>query len=112
MARGYKRFTTLSDGGVRKRLAASAAVAALVASAAGCGSSAGVASQTGSTATTAAHTCPPAWAAGWQRWTNRIGAGVYCPIFFPPPITAEIDGPWNTAKAPVKEWQLGFAWLE
>ena len=54
----------------------------------------------------------PAWADGWQDWTDRIGAIVYCPSFFPGPLTAEIDGQWNTAKAPGKEWQLGFAWLE
>ena len=53
-----------------------------------------------------------AWAAGWQTWTNRIGAVVYCPTFFPAPLTPEIGGQWMTAKEPGKEWQLGYAWLE
>jgi hypothetical protein len=92
-----------------------AAAALLIAAAGGCGSGSGGAG--GSTATPssdapAAATCPSAWAAGWQRWTNRIGAVVYCPTDFPAPLTPEIDGQWNTAKAAGKEWQLGYAWLE
>ena len=59
-----------------------------------------------------AATCPATLEPGWQQWTNRIGAVVYCPSYVPPPITAEIDGQWNTAKAPGRRWQLGFAWLE
>ena len=56
--------------------------------------------------------CPTAWVAGWQRFTDRVRSIVYCPSYVPPPITAEIGGQWNTAKAPGRSWQLGFAWLE
>jgi hypothetical protein len=112
MARGYKSFTTVSDGRLCRRAALALVCAALFGSAAGCGGSAGAASSTLSASTPAAAVCPAAWAAGWQSWTDQIGAIVYCPSFFPGPLTAEIGGQWNTAKAPGKEWQLGFAWLE
>jgi hypothetical protein len=108
MARGYKSLTTVSDGHLRGRLALGLVCTALLGSVAGCGGSAGAASATTPTATV----CPASWAAGWQKWTDKIGAIVYCPSFFPGPLTAEIGGQWNTAQAPGKEWQLGFAWLE
>ncbi len=60
----------------------------------------------------AAASCPAAWAAGWQAWTDRIGAIVYCPTFSHPRSRAEIDGQWNTARSPGRQWQLGYAWLE
>jgi hypothetical protein len=112
MARGYKSLTTVSDGQGVRRATVALAVLGLIAVAAGCGgSAAGDSTATSRTGKPAAR-CPSAWAAGWQAWTNRIGAVVYCPTFFPGPLTAEIDGQWNTAKQPGKEWQLGYAWLE
>ncbi len=112
MACGYKSLTLLSDGPGLRRLSQFAVAALLAAAAAGCGGGSAGGSTNGPASTTAPTTCPAAWAAGWQRWTNRVGAVVYCPTFFPGPLTPEIGGQWNTAKAPGKEWQLGYAWLE
>jgi hypothetical protein len=112
MDRGYKSLTTVSDGHRRGRLVSALVFAALIGSTAGCGGSAGAAPSTQAASTPKAAVCPVAWAAGWQKWTDKIGAVVYCPSFFPGPLTAEIGGQWNTAAAPGKEWQLGFAWLE
>lgn len=75
---------------------------------AGCGSSgAGPASSS-----QAPLRCPATWAAGWQRWADRVGDTVYCPTWMPSPIDAVIGGQWNTAQVPQRQWQLGFAWLE
>jgi hypothetical protein len=112
MARGYKSLTTLSDGQVVRRTIVALALLALIVVAADCGGSAAGDSTGASGTGKPAASCPSAWATGWQAWTNRIGAVVYCPTFFPGPLTAEIDGQWNTAKQPGKEWQLGYAWLE
>jgi hypothetical protein len=78
----------------------------------GCGDEGSSAAPAPSSKSPARATCPAAWAAGWQAWTNKVGAKVFCPSFLPSPITGEIDGQWNTAKAPGKTWQLGYAWLE
>ena|SRR5438034_2937694 len=112
MARGYKSLTTLSDGQPVRRWAAVLAVAALITAVAGCGGASSSGSGGGPGSAPAPASCPAAWAAGWQAWTDRIGAVVYCPTFFPAPLTPEIDGQWMTAKEPGKEWQLGYAWLE
>jgi hypothetical protein len=112
MARGYKSLTVLSDGQVRRRRLQILVAAALIAAAAGCGGSRSAGSQPHPGSAASPTVCPPAWAAGWQRWADRIGAVVYCPDFFPGPITPEIGGQWMTAREPGKEWQLGFAWLE
>jgi hypothetical protein len=112
MARGYKSLTSLSDGPVQSSLAIVLAFFALSMAAVGCGGSGKSAATTPPGSSTAATTCPAFLAEGWQKWTDRIGAVVYCPSFFPGPLTAEIDSQWNTAKEPGKEWQLGFAWLE
>ena len=112
MARGYKSLTSLSDGLVPPSLATVLAIFALITAAVGCGGSGKSAAATQPATSTPAATCPAFLADGWQKWTDRIGAVVYCPSFFPGPLTAEIDSQWNTAKQPGKEWQLGFAWLE
>jgi hypothetical protein len=112
MARGYKSPTTLSVRRVRRRPALALVALALIAAAAGCGGASSNDSGRPPGTAPAATSCPAAWAAGWQAWTDRIGAVVYCPTFFPPPLTPEIDGQWNTAKEPGKQWQLGYAWLE
>ncbi len=78
----------------------------------GCGDDGPPAAGAPSSRSPAVATCPAAWADDWQAWAERIGAKVFCPSFLPSPITGEIDGRWNTAKAPGKVWQLGYAWLE
>jgi hypothetical protein len=112
MARGYKSLTSLSNGRVQPSRLAMLVIIALSMATAGCGGSGKSAAATPPPSSTAAATCPAFLADGWQKWTDRIGAVVYCPSFFPGPLTAEIDSQWNTAKEPGKEWQLGFAWLE
>ena len=112
MACGYKSLTLLSDRPGLRRLAPLAVAVALIAGAAGCGGGSADGSAAAPPSSAAPAACPAAWAAGWQRWTNRIGAVVYCPSYFPGPLTAEIGGQWNTAREPGKEWQLGYAWLE
>ena len=103
----------------RLRNSISVLAVGLALGAAGCtgsGDSGSSASPSGSTdgapSTSAALVCPPEWAEDWQSWADRVDARIYCPTFVPSPITAEIDGRWNTAKAPGEVWQLGYAWLE
>ncbi len=112
MAHGYKSRRTLSLTSAHGRCAFLSIAAILLAACAGCGGSSSAATAPPPSSAAPPHVCPIEWAAGWQRWTNQIGAVVYCPTFFPGPLTAEIGGQWNTAKAPGKEWQLGYAWLE
>src|SRR2546428_10193779 len=98
MARGYKSLTTLSDGHPLRRLLPALVMVALITAAAGCGEASSSDSGGAQGTAPAPTSCPAAWAAGWQAWTNRIGAVVYCPTFFPAPLTPEIDGQWMTAK--------------
>jgi hypothetical protein len=56
--------------------------------------------------------CSNTWAAGWQRWTDKVGMPVWCPGWMPSPIDAIIHGQWNTAEVEQHQWQLGYAWLE
>jgi hypothetical protein len=39
--------------------------------------------------------CPAAWAAGWQKLADRIGAPVYCPRWMPNPLDAKIGGQYQ-----------------
>jgi hypothetical protein len=39
--------------------------------------------------------CPKAWAAGWQKLADRIGAPVYCPAWMPNPLDARIGGQYQ-----------------
>jgi hypothetical protein len=56
--------------------------------------------------------CSKAWAAGWQKWTDKVGMPVWCPGWMPSPVDAIIHGQWNTAQVEQHQWQLGYAWLE
>ncbi len=58
--------------------------------------------------------CPKAWRVGWQRLANRIDAPVYCPSWVPSPLTAELEGEWNTVNSvdPDRSYLVGFAWQE
>jgi len=39
--------------------------------------------------------CPAAWAAGWQKLADRVGAPVYCPRWMPNPLDAKIGGDYQ-----------------
>ena len=39
-----------------------------------------------------ARACPQAWAGGWQKLANRVGAPVYCPTWMPNPLDAQMSG--------------------
>jgi hypothetical protein len=56
--------------------------------------------------------CSKTWAAGWQKWADRVRMPVWCPGWMPSPIDAIIHGQWNTAQVEQHQWQLGYAWLE
>lgn len=84
----------------------------MVIGASACGGGGSATSSGGASTTGAAPACPAAWKAGWQAWANRVDERVYCPSFLPNPLTGEIHGQWNTALAPGKRWQVGYAWLE
>lgn len=62
----------------------------------------------------AANRCPAAWATGWQRLADRIGAPVYCPSWMPDPLTGQIDGPWSNIDSvdPDRSYLIGFVWQE
>lgn len=55
-----------------------------------------------------------AFAAGWQRLANRIGAPVYCPGWLPDPLTAQIGGRWNNIESVSKDgsYLISFVWQE
>lgn len=42
-----------------------------------------------------AGTCPAAWAAGWQKLADRVGAPVYCPTWMPNPLDAKFGGEYQ-----------------
>lgn len=53
----------------------------------------GVLAQSASAAPKAA--CPAAWAHGWQKLADRVGAAVYCPTWMPNPLDAHIGGQYQ-----------------
>ena len=44
---------------------------------------------------TSANTCPAAWAGGWQRLADKVGAPVYCPTWMPNPLDAKFGGEYQ-----------------
>ena len=46
-----------------------------------------------------AHTCPSAWAAGWQRLANQIKTPVYCPTWMPSPLDARMGGQYANGRS-------------
>jgi hypothetical protein len=42
-----------------------------------------------------ARSCPKAWAAGWAKLADRVGAPVYCPAWMPNPLDADIGGQYQ-----------------
>ena len=94
-----------------KKLLLPFVVAALVASASACGGSGSARDQSASAATRA---CPTAWAVGWQKLADRIGAPVYCPSWLPDPLTGQIGGRWNNidSVSPDRSYLIGFVWQE
>ena len=82
---------------------------------AGCGGSASAEpAQQGTTSSTAAPTCPPALAQGWQKLANQIDAPVYCPSWLPDPLTGKIGGRWEAIHSvtPNGDYLIGFLWFE
>jgi hypothetical protein len=69
---------------------------------------------TTTTSAAAGPTCPPAWAAGWQKLADRIGAPVYCPSWLPDPLTGQIGGQWEAIHSvtPKGSYLIGFLWFE
>jgi hypothetical protein len=67
-----------------------------------------------STRTAAAPACPAEWMPGWQRLANRIQAPVFCPTWMPNPLTAEIDGPWESGYVVKRDrsYLVSFLWHE
>lgn len=42
-----------------------------------------------------ATSCPTAWAHGWQKLADKVGAPVYCPTWMPNPLDAHIGGQYQ-----------------
>jgi hypothetical protein len=80
--------------------------------AAGCGGSSAAPAAKLTTATKPK--CPAAWAAGWQRLANRIGAPVYCPSWMPQPLDAKIGGDWFNGQyvSANGAYLVSFVWQE
>jgi hypothetical protein len=59
-------------------------------------------------------TCPAEWKAGWQKLADRIGAPVYCPSWFPAPLTGELEGEWHSTDSVKRDrsYLMGFIWFE
>jgi hypothetical protein len=60
--------------------------------------------------TTAA--CPKAWAAGWLRLADRVGAPVYCPTWMPNPLDAQIGGQYEDIYSIAKDRSYLVSFLE
>jgi hypothetical protein len=39
--------------------------------------------------------CPATWAKGWHTLANKVGAPVYCPLWMPNPLDAQIGGQYQ-----------------
>jgi hypothetical protein len=67
-----------------------------------------------STRPASAPACPAEWKPGWQRLANRIQAPVFCPTWMPNPLTAQIDGPWESGYVVKRDrsYLVSFLWHE
>src|SRR6266511_1673748 len=78
----------------------------------GCGASAG---KPAAASSAPAAKCPDAWRPGWQKLSDRVGFGVYCPAWVPSPLTARIGGRWSTGVSVGRKdrsYLAGFIWFE
>jgi hypothetical protein len=59
-----------------------------------------------------AASCPPAWAPGWQKLADKVGAPVYCPTWMPNPLDAQIGGQYQDIYSIGKDRSYLVSFLE
>src|SRR6185437_4396883 len=56
--------------------------------------------------------CPAAWAHGWQKLADKVGAAVYCPTWMPNPLDAHIGGQYQDIYSIGKDRSYLVSFLE
>jgi hypothetical protein len=59
-----------------------------------------------------AASCPTAWANGWQKLADKVGAPVYCPSWMPNPLDARIGGEYEDIYSIGKDRSYLVSFLE